>query len=396
MNEYYYPDMHMYPSMNPYYGQSINYLPYMHFTGAIYPYPFPPHPCPSPTAQGLVEYPMYMNPFSYPEAEENIYEEDTDTGPIHTLHSNIPYFERAFYRDVRGKKKISKSSYIIGLIDRFHFEEYGGKRLNPLSGYEVYYVLKNYDGSPTHETCALLGIPLRYWNELLLTDSNLLQFLRKSPELSHIQDIDRLGIHYINDPLFRFRHAFRQILQEYNPDVLLLFNIEPRGNGRLEKSYPIPLVTIPGGRMEDQDYHSFERCGLREYFEETGINIDNRNIRLAEEKISRKKHKAYVPSSHQEYPRDIRPRDTKMYANFNQNATSEYSNISMFYLVRINQSIVNTPPYHVNTDKIHRQIWSPPRQIQPQTPLQTLSTRPLPSFSTYEKYALTYEPPPGL
>lgn len=298
----------------------------------------------------------------------------------YSLHSNVPYFEKTFYRDHKTKKKISKSAYVIALIDRIHFIEYGAK---PLQGkndslYTVYHVLKKYDGSPTNETCALLGIPIRYWNELLLTEGDLLDFIKSSPDLSHIQDIHKLGMNYINDPLFRFRYAFRQIIQEYNPDVLLLLNIEPRGNGRLEKSYPIPLITIPGGRMEDdKDYHSFERCGLREFYEETGINIDGKNIRLCDEKVTKKRTKGYTPSSHHSSYQERASNDYRVYANFNQQISGDYSSISMFYLVRINQSILHTSPYMpiglTNTNS----NWT-----------QKTSSRPIPM--------LTYTKPPGL
>jgi 8-oxo-dGTP pyrophosphatase MutT (NUDIX family) len=230
-------------------------------------------------------------------------------------------------------KNTSKSAYIIALVNRMDFIRYGAIRLtnhSRMSPYEIYTVLRRYDGSPEHETEALVGIPIRYWNELLLTDSEFLQYLRSANELRHILDIHNLGVNYINDPLFRFRYAFKDIMSEYNPDDLILLNIEPRGvGGRLERSYPIPLLTIPGGRMEAIDNQSFERCGLREFREETGIDIENNHVRLCDEKIIKKKVRRYIPSSYQMY-RHVDPPLSR--------STGEGS-VSMIYLVRITQPL---------------------------------------------------------
>ena len=235
-------------------------------------------------------------------------------------------------------KKTSKSAYIIALVSRMNFIEYGAIRLTnnrKITPYEIYTILRRYDGSPDHETEALVGIPIRYWNELLLTDSEFLQYLRSANELLHILDLHNLGMNYINDPLFRFRYAFKDIMSEYNPDDLILLNIEPRGvGGRLERSYPIPLLTIPGGRMEAIDNQSFERCGLREFREETGINIEDNHVRLCDEKIIKKKIRRYIPSSYQMY----RPVESPF-----SRSTGEGS-VSMIYLVRITHPLETEAP----------------------------------------------------
>jgi 8-oxo-dGTP pyrophosphatase MutT (NUDIX family) len=249
------------------------------------------------------------------------------------VSQNISYYsERNFYnKEQKSKKKISKSSYIISLINKKYFIEYGATLLTYSNkdafkkSYNIYHILKTYDGSPSHETCALLGIPIEFWNELLLNDSLLLNFIKSSPELSHIQDISKLSTHYINNPLFYFRYAFKDI-KNYCSDDLILFNIEPRGNGRLEKSYPVPLITIPGGSMEFQDNHSFEKCAMREFKEETNIDLENIHIRLYDEKITKKKLKHYVSSSFQEN-------------KYGKQTHSEHIHISMFYLVKIISSI---------------------------------------------------------
>ncbi len=102
-------------------------------------------------------------------------------------HPSLMY--TTHYPPHSSSKKAGKSAYIIALVDRLNFIDYGAIRLsnlNPSLNYEVYTVLRRYDGSPDHETEALVGIPVRYWNELLLTDSELLQYLRSASELNHI------------------------------------------------------------------------------------------------------------------------------------------------------------------------------------------------------------------
>ncbi len=255
-------------------------------------------------------------------------------------HPSLITTQSLSYRSSSVCKKMGKSAYIIALVGRLNFIDYGAKRMTNDRGvgeYEAYVVLRRYDGSPDHETEALVGVPIRYWNELLLSDSGLLEYLRSAKELLHILDIHNLGVNYINDPLFRFRYAFKDIMSQFSPDDLILLNIEPRGvGGRLEKSYPIPLLTIPGGRMEVIDNQSFERCGLREFREETGIDIDHNHVRLCDEKIIKKKQRRYIPSSYHST------------GNYHRESSSNRvlgdGSISMFYLVRITQPLVCPPP----------------------------------------------------
>ena len=104
-----------------------------------------------------------------------------------------------------------------------------------------------------------------------------------------------------------------------------MFNIEPKGEGYLEKSYPVPRITIPGGTMEDKDFLDFEKCALREFKEETGLDITS-----CHEKLSREKFKKGFRFTHfTNYKKQLR---TFYVRNKNDNNTKY---ISMYYLMRI-------------------------------------------------------------
>jgi 8-oxo-dGTP pyrophosphatase MutT (NUDIX family) len=64
---------------------------------------------------------------------------------------------------------------------------------------------------------------------------------------------------------------------------LLIFNIEPKAEGRLQRIYPTAQITIPGGSMEPVDQQSFDRCARREFLEETGINLDDHSVLCTKE-----------------------------------------------------------------------------------------------------------------
>ena len=311
-------------------------------------------------------YPSYIRPYPTGFYNPPDYLHWYSTGPINALSN--PSFSlddnTAEHQTVqRTKKKGSRCSYIVALMDRQMFIDQGALKItasNPyIQPFDVYYILKMYDGSPCHETCALLGIPLRYWSELILSDSNLLRYIRQGRELSHIQDIYNLGAnHHVTDPIHHFRDAFKDILNQYNPDDVILLNIEPRGNGKLERSYPIPLITVPGGRMEMKDFQSFEKCALREFEEETGFNIRNKHVRLCEEKVIRRKIPSPVRDkrslSVRSFDPATRPPLHPSYSSYSsytwkhQAIRHQYENdhtsTLMFYLVRIIESMDITPP----------------------------------------------------
>ena len=97
----------------------------------------------------------------------------------------------------------------------------------------------------------------------------------------------------MNEAIYRFRKLFKEIIYCFNPDDLILFNIEPKGYGKLYQKYPVPRLCIPGGTMENQDENSFIKCGFREFKEETGFNIEFACNIIDEEKIMKYKTKSY-------------------------------------------------------------------------------------------------------
>lgn len=212
---------------------------------------------------------------------------------------------------------IRKGSYIMAIMPISSFiKQQGAKKLK--SG--IYFIKKEYDGTPTKETCALIGVPLNMVMEFLDENGQFIRSIRGDEELQYINDISKLTIKYIQTPISKFKLFFRRESQ-YD---LLLFNIEPKGEGRLEKHYPEPRISIPGGGMEDTDSKDFETCGLREFKEETGLDISNSYERISREKIKRGFKFTHFSSS---------KKKLKMFLL--KNKTDYSKSISMYYLVKI-------------------------------------------------------------
>ena len=175
------------------------------------------------------------------------------------------------------KKKVYRSAYIISVIKKEYFINYGARLLTTVPF--VYYIPKIYTGDSEHETCALIGIRVCDWTDLLTDDSLLIRNLRNSKELKYVQDIHKLTSYHMMESVSKFKNDLKQ----FNEDDLILLNIEPKGNDHLEKSYPVPRLCIPGGGMERKDLNSFESCAFREYKEETGIDISNIHILITQD-----------------------------------------------------------------------------------------------------------------
>jgi hypothetical protein len=212
---------------------------------------------------------------------------------------------------------IRKGSYIMAIMPISSFiKQQGAKKLN--SG--IYFIKKEYDGTPTKETCALIGVPLNMVMDFLDENGQFIRSIREEEELQYIKDINNLTIKYIQTPISKFKLFFRRESQ-YD---LLLFNIEPKGEGRFEKHYPEPRISIPGGGMEDADSKDFETCGLREFKEETGLDISNSYERISREKIKRGFKFTHFSSSKK-----------KLKLFLLKNKTDYSKSISMYYLVKI-------------------------------------------------------------
>ena len=217
------------------------------------------------------------------------------------------------------KPVIKRSSYILALISINDFLKKGAILLN--SG--IYWIKKEYDGTPTNETCALIGIPVKNISNFLLDDnSEFMTNIRQEKELTYVNSIDKLTCRFIQNAISKF---YKFIGENILDNELALFNIEPKGDGPLEKSYPVPRITIPGGTMEDKDFLDFEKCALREFKEETGLDITS-----CHEKLSREKFKKGFRFTHfTNYKKQLK---TFYVRNKNDNNTKY---IYMYYLMRI-------------------------------------------------------------
>jgi hypothetical protein len=193
------------------------------------------------------------------------------------------------FRDYWHKKHTyKKSAYVLAIISTLKFLKYGANKLT--NG--VYMIKKDYDGTPDKETCALLGVPVKLITDFLIEDSELVISLKKSIELSYIDDIEEITTKYISKALHKFLPYFKSC----NPLDLVLLNIEPRGFGRYARKYPTPRVTIPGGKMESDDLFNFESCGFREFKEETGLDITCCHEKISREKIRSSKRFTHLSS----------------------------------------------------------------------------------------------------
>lgn len=174
------------------------------------------------------------------------------------------------------KSTTRKSAYVIAVISQLNFVKYGASKIN----HGIYVIKKEYDGSPTKETCALVGIPARLINNFITNDSEIINYIKQCDEFKYIDQINFITTDHVYKAIIKFRIHFNNC----DDTDLILLNIEPKGYGRFEKRYPVPRFTIPGGTMEKNDDFSFESCGFREFQEETGFDI-----RHCHEKISRGK-----------------------------------------------------------------------------------------------------------
>jgi len=176
--------------------------------------------------------------------------------------------------------RVFKSSYILALIKHENLLSWGAVSYDDLP---IYYILKEYDGTAHHETCALLAIGKPFWPHLVEEYSDLLQTLRNAPFLCHIEGIRELTFKHIIDPILKFKDC----LEKGRDEEYLIFNVEPKGSGKYESHYPVPRLSVPGGSMEADDNNNFELCAFREFMEETGFDIRSNCAIVKSEKIKR-------------------------------------------------------------------------------------------------------------
>jgi hypothetical protein len=212
---------------------------------------------------------------------------------------------------------VRKGSYIMAIMPISSFmKQQGAMKLDC----GIYFIKKDYDGTPTKETCALLGIPLINVTDFLDETCAFVSSIKHDKELQYIKDIVRLSVRYIQNPISKFKMFFKR----EDTNDLLLFNIEPKGEGIHELKYPEPRVTIPGGGMEEKDLRDFEKCGIREFQEETGLYISDTYERISKEKIKKGFKFTHFSSNRNK---------VKMFLI--KNKYDNKKSISMYYLVRI-------------------------------------------------------------
>ena len=212
---------------------------------------------------------------------------------------------------------IRKGSYIMAIMPIESFmKQQGAMKLDC----GIYFIKKEYDGTPTKETCALLGIPLINVTDFLDETCAFVASIKHDKELQYIKDVHNLSVRYVQNPISKFKMFFRR----EDTSELLLFNIEPKGEGIQELKYPEPRITIPGGGMEEKDLRDFEKCGIREFQEETGLDISESYERISKEKIKRGFKFTHFSSNRNK---------VKMFLI--KNKYDNKKSISMYYLVRI-------------------------------------------------------------
>jgi len=178
---------------------------------------------------------------------------------------------------IKSTNIVRQSAYFISVIPTDKFITHGAKYVE----WGIYYIPKVYGGTPTNETCALLGIPLLHVDQFYTPTSELIDQLKMRDEFQHITSIDQLTCMQTCETLKRFKEKFDNCDNSY----LLLLNIEPKGTGKFSLKYPTPRITLPGGTMEDSDCNDFERCALREFVEETHIDIENSYDIIAQRRL---------------------------------------------------------------------------------------------------------------
>jgi len=212
--------------------------------------------------------------------EEEIIEEiEDDLNPQIPPKPPEPQWRKFRKPFVHSATILRQSAYIISVISESDFIQLGAKPLQ----YGMYFVEQHYTGQYDHETVALIGIPMIHVSGFFTPISETIEQLRQQPELAYIKDIDELSCNGACDILFKFKDFFDMT----DTNFLLLLNIEPGGEGKYKRIYPHPRLTIPGGTMESKDCGDFFQCALREFHEETHIQLNNNYTLISQRKINK-------------------------------------------------------------------------------------------------------------
>jgi hypothetical protein len=209
---------------------------------------------------------------------------------------------------------LRQSGYLVSVMSERDFILRGGKLLD----YGIYYINQEYNvQSPHNETVALVGVPMLHVPHFFEPQSDLIEQIKTLPELSYISDIHTIHCENICEILRKFKEFFDHCESHY----LLLLNIEPKGEGRYRKIYPTPRFTLPGGTMEECDSNDFLQCALREFQEETHIELTDNYTLIQSKKIIR----------------DIRKKKKQKFDIFTRSSSSNKPTkiVSLYFAVRI-------------------------------------------------------------
>lgn len=184
------------------------------------------------------------------------------------------------FRSSLSSTTLRKSAYMLALIEESEFIRQGATSL----GFGLYFKKQIYDGTHMNETVALLGVPMIQINQFFIEDSDLLCQIKALTSLQFISNVEELSCSHTCDILKKFKQFFDVCESNY----LLLLNIEPCGeDGKYKRIYPYPRITIPGGTMEAADYNDFLQCAIREFREETHVELNDNYDLICQKKINK-------------------------------------------------------------------------------------------------------------
>ncbi len=208
--------------------------------------------------------------------------DEYDTFP----HSYPASFQK-LYKESGGNRSFNyaryrKCGYVIASLEAEVFINRGAEVLVPDS---LYILKRNYvKESPAGETCAVIGITKKYVKEIMDSESHLYSILKSCDQLKDVPGISTLSPYRLN----ALKYLLKYLYFIYDRE-LILFNIEPKGEDGHEHKYPSANICIPGGGMELQDGQCFERCAIREFYEETGFSIvkaSNNSTLITKQKVT--------------------------------------------------------------------------------------------------------------
>ncbi len=176
------------------------------------------------------------------------------------------------YNSEHDSKNVKRSSYLISIMNKDILIKFGAIKHSENILYKVY----DYDELDTNQKCAIIGISRDYLTYIFDDSQNniLINFIKTCEDfkdITGISNIDKSGVE-------RVLHNFISNFNQVSSNDCIIFNIEPAGKGKLKRIYPSAKLTIPGGSMETIDTYSFEECALREFREETHIEITDYTV----------------------------------------------------------------------------------------------------------------------